>query len=220
MHEKLLTHQSEFFRAALTGKFKEAEEKVVRLHDTEPEVFECVVHWLYYQRFPNKEDEESLLDIWGKEDDDDEITLSLIKMYVFGAQRMAPQLQRDALNQLFYHIENEVDPVGDHIAYAFNHLAADDPLCRFLVDTMIYYSNINEDIELYSMDGLNDWPPSYLLAYTRRATRIFGDVFWKGKKKSDFAPKLCDYHGHENAEERKECEHSRNMNKGNESNSS
>lgn len=37
-----------FFRAALTGKFKEAKEKVVRLHDTDPEVFECVVHWLYY----------------------------------------------------------------------------------------------------------------------------------------------------------------------------
>jgi hypothetical protein len=44
VHEHLLTHYSEFFRAALTGRFKEAEEKVVKVRDTAPDIFECFVH--------------------------------------------------------------------------------------------------------------------------------------------------------------------------------
>lgn len=59
VHEHLLTHYSDFFRAALTGDFKEAEDKIVRLEEEDPTVFEFFVHWLYYQRFPDgsKEDD-------------------------------------------------------------------------------------------------------------------------------------------------------------------
>jgi hypothetical protein len=54
VHEVLLTHYSDFFRAALNGKFKEAEEKRITLHDEEPVVFESFVHWLYHSNFPTQ----------------------------------------------------------------------------------------------------------------------------------------------------------------------
>jgi hypothetical protein len=54
VHEVLLTHYSDFFRAALNGKFKEAEEKRITLHDEVPAVFESFVHWLYHSSLPNQ----------------------------------------------------------------------------------------------------------------------------------------------------------------------
>ncbi|KAF1939775.1 hypothetical protein EJ02DRAFT_351559, partial [Clathrospora elynae] len=47
VHESLLTQRSKFFRAALTGRFKEDADKIVRLQDEEPSHFEFFVHWLY-----------------------------------------------------------------------------------------------------------------------------------------------------------------------------
>ena len=47
VREDLLTHYSEFFRAALTGGFKEAADKIVTLKDEDPDVFGVFVHWLY-----------------------------------------------------------------------------------------------------------------------------------------------------------------------------
>jgi hypothetical protein len=145
VHEKLLIHHPHFSRAALDGRSKEAEEKVVRLQDTEPEVFECVVHWLYYQRFPDERDDEGLLEIWSVKADGAMIASSLIKMYVFRDQHLAPQLQRDALDHLYRHLEDYASnynlPNPTHIARAFNYLATDSPLCRYLVNTMINYSD-------------------------------------------------------------------------------
>ncbi|KAF2449204.1 hypothetical protein P171DRAFT_480311 [Karstenula rhodostoma CBS 690.94] len=51
VHEELLAHYSEFFRAALQGGFAEAETKTITLDDVAPHTFELFVHWLYYQRF-------------------------------------------------------------------------------------------------------------------------------------------------------------------------
>lgn len=53
VHETLLTHFSEFFRAALNGNFKEAMDKRITLEDEDPATFECFVHWLYYQKLPD-----------------------------------------------------------------------------------------------------------------------------------------------------------------------
>ncbi|KAH8643175.1 hypothetical protein IG631_00638 [Alternaria alternata] len=48
----LLSHHSEFFRAACDGPFKEGIENKITLHDCRPEVFEGYVHWLYFATLP------------------------------------------------------------------------------------------------------------------------------------------------------------------------
>jgi hypothetical protein len=54
IHESLLTTYSDFFRAALTGGFVEAEEKVVKLEEDRSQTFVFFVHWLYHQRLPDR----------------------------------------------------------------------------------------------------------------------------------------------------------------------
>lgn len=47
IHEDVITSSSKFFRAACSGGFKEAQEKVVRLPDIDVETFKLYAHWLY-----------------------------------------------------------------------------------------------------------------------------------------------------------------------------
>ena len=51
VHESLLVYHSEFFRAALKGRFAEAETKTVTLEDEDEAVFELFVFWLYHKRY-------------------------------------------------------------------------------------------------------------------------------------------------------------------------
>ena len=52
VHTSLLTTQSPYFRAALTGPFSEATENTIRLDDVEVSHFQLVVSWLYTGSVP------------------------------------------------------------------------------------------------------------------------------------------------------------------------
>jgi hypothetical protein len=207
-----LTHYSEFFRAAFTGNFREATDKVVKLAITDPHIFECYVHWLYYQRFPDasKGDSEELEKAWGSSEDAYALTTNLIKMYVFGHQNIIPQLQRDALDAVFHHIVSEPDlnlPDDEQVRCAFDYLEREDPICRFLVDVNLYYDYCSDDRpNPYEDDERFDWPIAYLRAFARQTTRLVGDVHRENKDIADFEPILCDYHEHKTDEERETCE--------------
>jgi hypothetical protein len=218
VHENLLTHYSEFFRAALTGSFKEAEDKIVKLGNTHGFTFECFVHWLYTQRFPDasKGDDEELVDGWGSSDDPRKLIDSLIDMYIFGDRCMVPQLQRVALDHLYRHIQVHTTPVPeeDDIYNAFGHLRSDNPLCRLLVDVKLYYDHCcdgssnpysRDEKAEWPMNGEPDYPSEYLLAFARRATEIYGGIRWGEKNLNDFDLDLCNYHDHKTDEEKETC---------------
>jgi hypothetical protein len=209
VHEQLLTHYSEFFRAALTGRFKEVEDKVVKLEDTRPRVFECFVHWLYHQRFPDasKGDDKELVQDWGTTNEDSILTTNLIEMYVLGDQRVMAQLQREALDDLYHHLmwTNASTPNDVQVRYAFKYLRSDDPLCRLLVDLSFYYTDFCPDRPgPYEPSSGHDWPVEYLLAFAHRTTEIVHG-FWRRAVIEDFKPVLCDYHGHKTVKERDSC---------------
>ncbi|KAI9797577.1 MAG: hypothetical protein M1835_007841 [Candelina submexicana] len=50
LHKPLLCHQSEFFKKAFSGDFKESEERALYLPDDDPTAFELFIHWLYTGR--------------------------------------------------------------------------------------------------------------------------------------------------------------------------
>lgn len=52
IHTSLLTTQSPYFRAALTGRFSEASENTIRLDDIEVQHFQLLVSWLYTGSIP------------------------------------------------------------------------------------------------------------------------------------------------------------------------
>ncbi|KAL5121178.1 hypothetical protein ACEQ8H_001030 [Pleosporales sp. CAS-2024a] len=52
IHTTLLTSQSPYFRAALTGAFSEATDKTIRLEDVDTAHFQLLVSWLYTGSIP------------------------------------------------------------------------------------------------------------------------------------------------------------------------
>ncbi|OBT89993.1 hypothetical protein VE02_01615 [Pseudogymnoascus sp. 03VT05] len=52
VHKALLTSQSEYFEKALNGKFKEADEQIIRLPEDSPDAFDVLIGWLYQNQIP------------------------------------------------------------------------------------------------------------------------------------------------------------------------
>jgi hypothetical protein len=101
VHEELLTYHSPYFRAALTGGFKEAEDKAVTLSEERVPIVEFFVHWLYYQCLPNADDPIDLYDAWNDGEADGELmTSNLIELYVFGDKFDVPGLKSQAMTDL------------------------------------------------------------------------------------------------------------------------
>jgi hypothetical protein len=138
VHQALLVHHSSFFRAALTGKFKEAEDKTIKLEEESPIVFEFVVHWLYYKRFPDadKGDDDELLSRW-KFDSETTNPGCFVWLYIFGDRYLVDRLKFDALTELESVIRknyNQGMPGPGHIQLAFDQLPAKSPMCRLLIE--------------------------------------------------------------------------------------
>jgi hypothetical protein len=194
VHEQLLTHNSKFFNHALTEPFKEAKEKLVRLSDTQPDTFEFFVHWLYYQRFPDasKGDDEELVQSW-EADAKHLLITNIIRIYILGGVRIIPALQQQALDYLYRLLTSGYPskmPTMHDLKLAFDSLKTDDPLCRLLINTDIYYNLI----KLYKgLTLLED----YVRAVACRATQIIEDISSGSIVTTNLQPKLCDYHEHE-----------------------
>jgi hypothetical protein len=199
VHEDLLTYHSSFFRAALTGHFKEAENKCVVLEDDDPQVFELFVHWLYHKRFPTKDDAADLFAAWTAEDDyGGSKAGNLICLYVFCDKYDIPLLKIRIIDDLFDDIESQDVglPSTKQVNFAFNKLPYDSPLCRCLVDMYCYSAHGSV------WDGLETsgypWPflTRILQRYALLATQ---DTI------AQYTLNPCDYHEHRDHAERLAC---------------
>jgi hypothetical protein len=101
VHESLLIHYSEFFRAALTGRFKEAEEKAVTLEEAEPAVFGFCADWLYNRYLPSKETDDDPETIEAFYDERSPYHETVTKTYMFGDEKGCQDLRKAAINLLF-----------------------------------------------------------------------------------------------------------------------
>ena len=162
-----LTHYSEYFRKALNGSWKEAEENKVTLEDIEPAEFNVFVEWLYVQKLPQDEAD------WQRVADGSEghwvqygrAHLLQVKLYVLADRLAVPTLRR-LLNRIlvgsarFYPFV----PRYEDVTHAFNHLPPTDPILDYFVGAffMQWDSNIHR---LRSGDPLSQLPQDFLLRF-------------------------------------------------------
>ncbi|CAO2658419.1 Nn.00g061420.m01.CDS01 [Neocucurbitaria sp. VM-36] len=144
IHEELLTYHSDFFRAALTGTFKEAEEKSVRLKYEDTNTFEVFVHWLYHQRLPNEDDVNGIYQIWaGQSDNGEEIRNNLIYLYLFCEKYNVRELRIMTMTSLYDLLHDPAKdcplPSAGNVRFVFENLRESSPLCDFLVDGQCYW---------------------------------------------------------------------------------
>lgn len=134
-HEALLTHYSDFFRAALNGKFKEAADKRITLADEDPVVFECFVHWLYHERFPDKvRDKKGELQAWKDATGLWEADL-LVNIYLMADKYSIKELGNEAINELLLNFRDRDRqiPSANTVLKVFDCLPPDSTMSKFLV---------------------------------------------------------------------------------------
>ncbi|KAF2872412.1 hypothetical protein BDV95DRAFT_606028 [Massariosphaeria phaeospora] len=195
-HKSFLIHYSEYFRKALSGSWKEAEDGVITLEDVEPAVFNMFVDWLYTQKLP------AGIEAWYQssdtpEDVDDMVGMEVlrIKLYVFADRFIVPIL-RTTLNRLIVADTTcRLAPFPDVTSYAFENLPTEDPILAFFVDTNALFC------DTYGMEeaehDLAKHPRLFLVRTIRKMTTM--------RSFDPPACNQCDYHEHQTEDEKEAC---------------
>ncbi|KAI9878193.1 MAG: hypothetical protein M1830_001585 [Pleopsidium flavum] len=137
IHKELLCDHSEFFRAALTGGFKEAHEGAVYLPEDELEVFAKLVEWLYADQldttFIFREDpDESVCAT-----DLKKVTL-FVKLWVLADRLRIPALQRVAVWAVRSFMEVYLYLPTDIVLYIFENTVPSAEFGKLCVDLVEY----------------------------------------------------------------------------------
>lgn len=207
IQQNLLIHYSKYFQAVLNKQSAKSKDKTITLGEEDPATFEFFIHWLYYQRFPDKKnnDTDELVDAWSRDvsdsdnDKGDTKSCNLINLHVFGTKYDIPQLKKDTLDEYFYHFQKDDTslPPIDAIRTAFDNLEAKAPLCQLLIDIQCcckQHENWTEETSQW-------YPTAFLLGTLRR----YAAIVQEGKQKRWWKLDLCDYHNHVTEEECLNC---------------
>ncbi|UPX17197.1 uncharacterized protein EKO05_0007566 [Ascochyta rabiei] len=146
VYKALLVKHSEYFKKALMGPWKEAEDRVVRIEDVESYTFDVFVDWLHTKRLPELDQH------WRPEDDGPDgrqTTMAYVQAYVFGDRFQAQGFKHDMSQKLFDGFIQHV-PFYDTIIYAYAHLPEEDDLLQLLVKVQCAHweSEIGEGQEI------------------------------------------------------------------------
>jgi hypothetical protein len=220
VHKALLTHHSGYFRKALSGPWREAQESLVALDDVESSTCkamlffspaeECTdllvtlfVHWLYTQQVPQHNEEWIRMEIVQGVDDfqEDELIHACIKAYAFADRFDISGFSR-AINNCFAKTMEDVFCYSARASgrpltkWAFENIPSDRVILQRLVeDYSQHYNSANVGYEAGAMEEL---PMTFLrrtIHHLHELSRM--SVVAKGKVR-------C-YLGHASDEEQKAC---------------
>ncbi|KAJ4333155.1 hypothetical protein N0V95_009494 [Ascochyta clinopodiicola] len=173
LHKALVVFHSEYFRKALQGPWKEAEEGLVRLDDVEPAEFNVFVHWLYNLQLPEKHSYQA----WNRIFENDELPvmdlfLLRIRAYALDDRLLAPTFRR-AVNSVIvsdWHAEVR-DAVTLALTYqwAFANIPADRLVLQFLVNDFCDFWHERRDADNVGMKG---FPHAFTLRVVRRYSQL------------------------------------------------
>ncbi|MCJ1379094.1 hypothetical protein MMC17_002194 [Xylographa soralifera] len=186
MHKELLCSVSPYFKAALEGDFKEAQEQKIELAEDDPETIEYFQLWLYMQSILDKEETVSSIN-WG----------ALIKLYLLGETRLITTLQNQVIDLMIRKMYDGKKLLGHKLKYeVFDKTSPGSPLRKLIAEVSAQIGVLPEwkwsfvdGGEVAQRDFLKDL---VLEMYRDRATRQEQD-FWKIR---------CSYHIHAEGEAR------------------
>ncbi|KAH7389363.1 hypothetical protein DE146DRAFT_791395 [Phaeosphaeria sp. MPI-PUGE-AT-0046c] len=144
LHKRLLVHHFDYFKGALSGKFRETDDGVVPLDDVETDIFDAFVDWMYERNLPD------YLFTWtGK--------LGAIptkyRAYTLADRLMATSFKRALFDTIFEEYAAQKRHTAYHvITFAYKNLSTSDPMLQLLVDAFC----ANSTLENYS----EKWEPT------------------------------------------------------------
>lgn len=135
VYRNVICNSSPFFKAALSGTFKEADESKVVLPEDDPEVFEQFLQWIYTKAYnlsplANASSENVCKQSW-----------QYIRLYVFADKTQVEPLKDHILRHLFkLHQRYSKDRSVSYecVEFAYDHTPPESPLRTLLVAMFIW----------------------------------------------------------------------------------
>ncbi|PMD35266.1 hypothetical protein L207DRAFT_110390 [Hyaloscypha variabilis F] len=180
VHKELISHYSPYFRAAFTSGFDEAKSGIMKLPETEAEIFEIFYVWLYRQKLWDKD---ARREDWPDTED-------LVKLYVFADMARIPTLQNQALRAL-----HNISDINNNFPYSmmdyvWANTTSSSPLRRYFLDQIVWESS-TEALEECEQDFPSEVRMDIIKAMNRTLDKLI-----KPKTKFALSPlnKVRDYY--------------------------
>lgn len=188
IHKDVLCSNSEYFKAALSGRFKEAETKEMGFPDVQPAIFRTVVHWVY-------------TGITEFEDGSLEVDLSnfqaAYQVYFWADSYETIHLRHQILDIISGVSEQgEIVPHPAHYGKIFKTLPENSGLCKFLVDYLVEeWFPLDEKVVKDFVDVL----PNNVIA--RMIFKFAHQSVVGGRDQLLYVSNRCAYHKHRQGED-------------------
>ncbi|KAI4932816.1 hypothetical protein J4E85_003216 [Alternaria conjuncta] len=197
IHRSLLIEHSDYFKKALNGPWKEAQEGVVKLEDVECSTFSVFIDWVYTQRLPKKNaawcDKNEAIET-GK------AQLAQVKALVFGDRILSPMFYKAVRDSLIEHIISN-GAFYRAVIHGFAHLAKDHAILDLFVEVQCRrFHDSYDTVENGELELQASLPPDFLMRMVVRYSKIAEPVLPEGEVEP------CDYHGHADENEKKQCQ--------------
>ena len=187
IHKGLLCSESAYFKAALGGRFKEAQEQRIQLLEEDPDVMDRFQRWIY-TRNPYEKGEVVKDASWDL----------LVELCVFADNRLVTKLH----NLMIDHIIEKEDLTHEIPAYkltfVYQKTLPSSPIRRLLVD-------LSARLGLIDTWGIVSEDESRRREYPELFLRELVVALYKDKKSKEprnFEVFSCDYHVHSEGEAR------------------
>lgn len=189
VHRDILTSSSDFFRNALKGPFKEAEEKRVRLSEQTAELFDIYVQWLYDEKLYSTKDGETHGDEWDR----------LLSLYILGDSIQDRKFRNTVIDAF---IEKNIMDNGWPIYLAAgvcSELPSNSPLCRLIADFWAWNATPTSYTRSAKSGDVEDAPREFWLEVAKRTCAAAEDRLVK-KLLAPWKRDRCQYHEHAEGE--------------------
>ena len=181
MHKGLLCSVSSYFKAALQGGSKEAQEQRIELPDDDPFVIKRFQLWLYTQKVLDEDESADYVE-WS----------SWVKIYCFAEARGIPNLQNLVIDSFIdKYAECDCLP-SDQICRIYGNTAINSPLRKLLVDMIVRCANLDEWDLKDNSDSRNLWPEFFMKDLI---LALYHEIDSPGRW-YDFTQSYCHYHVH------------------------
>ncbi|KAF2441473.1 hypothetical protein P171DRAFT_487934 [Karstenula rhodostoma CBS 690.94] len=179
IHEAPLLRHSEFFRGALGNTvFSSAQDKIVKLDDIEPSIFDIFAYWLYHERLPSADysgDDDwdkafpkpftELPDMWNEQ------RTAIIHAYVLADRILAAGFKRECFEEA-HNMFRFQGPAYAAITYAWDNLPETSAMLELLVESHCY-SVTNRQVQREhnmgeSQEAIDELPNNFLYRVTRK----------------------------------------------------
>jgi len=125
----LLTRTFEFFKAACSKRWKEGQERVIRLPDQELSTWTPYLHWVFRE------------ELWSANDTEVEAWHHLIHSWITGDQYGDQHLQNEAIDGLeSQYLTDYYLPEPELVRHVWDHTVPNSPLRLFFLDALRFLS--------------------------------------------------------------------------------